>query len=240
MPPKREPINFYTKMDKKLIPNRANPQFDDHHINVPFRMMIVGASGSMKTNTLLNLIDTMHDTFSSIWVICKNTQEPLYQHLAACVPSRQFHLLEGLDKTPYLDSDNFKINDPLNHLVVFDDMITEPNLSPIKEFFIRGRKYGVSTVFISQSYFGSGDKAVAMMRRNLTHIILKRVSNLGDLTRIKKEYSLSITDEEFVRLYQHCTRQREDWLMIDCEAEPEDKFRFDYDAIDPLTLATHA
>ena len=46
----------------------------------PFRMLIIGPSGSSKTNTLLNLIDKFHP-IDKIYLYAKDTDEEKYQYL---------------------------------------------------------------------------------------------------------------------------------------------------------------
>ena len=46
----------------------------------PFRMLIIGRSGSGKTNTLLNLIDKFHP-IDEIYLYAKDTDEEKYQYL---------------------------------------------------------------------------------------------------------------------------------------------------------------
>ena len=46
-------INFYTKVPKKMLNKAFNPNFELHHINLPFRGVISAPSGSGKTNVLL-------------------------------------------------------------------------------------------------------------------------------------------------------------------------------------------
>jgi ABC-type lipoprotein export system ATPase subunit len=74
--------NFYEAKDmKKFLDKRENPHFNEHKIKLPFRMLIVGCSGSGKTNTLLNLIYMMPDTFSQIVIVTACKDEPLYNIL---------------------------------------------------------------------------------------------------------------------------------------------------------------
>ena len=70
MPPKKEPkkaelIDWYKKIPERLLLKSHNPHFDIHHIKIPFRMLIIGSSGSGKTQTLLSLIYKMPDTFEN-------------------------------------------------------------------------------------------------------------------------------------------------------------------------------
>lgn len=231
MPPKNEKkaelINFYSKMPKTLLTQTKNPNFDIHHIKIPFRMLIVGSSGSYKTGTLLNLINIMSDTFMSVTIITKNADEPLYKYIQTKIPSTHLNIVEGVQNIPNLDE--FDKSD--NHLVVFDDLITEKNLKSVSEYFIRARKQNVSCVFITQSYF-SPDKDFKLIRRNCNYIILKKISGMRDLNLIMREYSLNITKEEFVKLYQSITNTSiMDFLMIDVDASPEERFRHNFQAI---------
>ena len=50
------------------------------HIDWPFRMLIIGASGSGKTNTLLHLIDKFNP-IDKIYLYSKDTDEEKYQYL---------------------------------------------------------------------------------------------------------------------------------------------------------------
>ena len=46
----------------------------------PFRMLIIGPSGSRKTNTLLHLINNLHPT-DKIYLYAKDIHEPKYEYL---------------------------------------------------------------------------------------------------------------------------------------------------------------
>ena len=48
--------------------------------NWPFRMLIIGPSGSVKTNTLLHLIDKLHP-IDKIYLYAKDLSEPKYEYL---------------------------------------------------------------------------------------------------------------------------------------------------------------
>lgn len=220
-------VNFYEKMPKNLLTTSNNPHYDLHKIKVPFRMLIVGSSGSYKTGTLLNLINIMSDTWDKIVIITKNADEPLYRFLQTKIKGDQLQVLEGVDKIPDLD----KFNKSENNLVVFDDLMLD-NLKYVAQYFIRARKRNVSCVFIAQSYFGNGDKEFKNIRRNLNYIIVKKISGLRDLQLIMREYSLGLTKEEMVKLYERTTgKSLQDFLMIDLEATPEGRFRHNFDVI---------
>ena len=70
-------INFdeYTN-ENKLKHNPDWPYIPDH----PYRILIIGGSGSWKTNTLLNLINNQPDV-DKIYLHVKDLYEPKYQIL---------------------------------------------------------------------------------------------------------------------------------------------------------------
>ena len=70
-------INFddYTDENKKEH-NLKWPYIPDH----PYRILIIGGSGSGKTNALLNLIDSKPD-IDKIYLYAKDSYEAKYQYL---------------------------------------------------------------------------------------------------------------------------------------------------------------
>ena len=70
-------INFddYTN-ENKTQPNSKWPYIPDH----PYRILIIGGSGSGKTNALLNLINNQQD-IDKIYLCAKDPYEAKYQFL---------------------------------------------------------------------------------------------------------------------------------------------------------------
>jgi hypothetical protein len=113
------PINFYDVMPKKFLKKTHNPHYDKHKIKLPLIMIVAGATGAMKTNTVLNILYNMPDTFSKIVVITRNKDEPLYNYLKEAIPKVEIH--EGLQHLPDLDKEFDKKE---NSLVIFDDLVS--------------------------------------------------------------------------------------------------------------------
>jgi hypothetical protein len=218
MPKKIEYVNFYEKKDiKKYLLNKHNPNYDLHHIVLPFRMLIIGCSGSGKTHTFVNLLKVFSKTFQNIHVITKNKQEPLYQYLEEKIGKKGLIISEGISSLPDLDD----YNKDEQSLIVLDDLVLEKNQKRITEYFIRCRKLNISVIYISQDYY-SVDK---MIRRNLNYLIIKQVSSLRDLRLIMSEYSIGLDKEEMERLYKYCTSDKDigSFLFIDME---DRRYRF--------------
>ena len=126
MPPKKDVVNkygmvdYYKVMPKKFILQCHNPNYKDHKLNLPFRMLIIGGSGAGKTQTLMNLIRVMNGTFNNIHIITKNKDEPLYNYLESKVDNG-LTITEGIDSAPNLD--NFDKKEQT--LIVMDDLVLE-------------------------------------------------------------------------------------------------------------------
>ena len=224
MPPKKDVINkngmvdFYKSMPKKFLLQSHNPNFKDHKLNLPFRMLIIGGSGAGKTQTLMNLIRIMNGTFNNIHIITKNRDEPLYNYLESKVDTG-LSITEGIDSAPNLDDFDKKEQS----LIVMDDLVLEKNQKQLEQYFIRARKLNCSLVYLSQSYFA----VPKMIRMNLNYLIIKRLNTLQYLFRMMREYSLGVSKDVLADLYQHSIQDnKQDFLLVDLE--PKDRFRFNF------------
>ena len=133
-------INFddYTN-ENKIEHNSKWPHIPDH----PYRIRIVGGSGSGKINALLNLINNQPD-IDKIYLCGKDPYEAKYQYL---INNRE---KVGLDhfKDPtvfmeysndmedvYKNIENYNPGKKRKILIVFDDMIADminnKNLNPV-------------------------------------------------------------------------------------------------------------
>ena len=80
--------------------------------NWPFRMLIIGPSGSDKTNTLFHLINNLHP-IDKIYLYAKDIHEPKYEYL---INKRKRAGIKNLDDPkPFIEySDD--LNDVLNDI----------------------------------------------------------------------------------------------------------------------------
>ena len=225
MPPKKkdkkatgEIVNMYEKMPKRFLDNVENPNFHLHNLKIPLRACIVAPSGSGKSNLLVNLLSLFCDgdgTFADMTIITRNKDEPLYRWLVD--KCDQIRIVEGIHNTPKLDSMDKKEN----HLVVWDDLVLSKDLSMVENYYIRARKLNCSVIFISQSYF----KIPKIIRNNCSYMILLKLSGQREVNIILSEFGLGVTKEQLMELYEYATKEKFSPLIIDLEADKEQRFR---------------
>lgn len=221
--------NFYETIPKPKPKEEYNPNFDSHHIDMPFRALLVGASGSMKTNTVLDMIEKFNGSFEQITVVCRNKDEPLYKLLRDSLDSSQVTFIEiemeDLSQIPTLTGQD---SESPHKLVIFDDLCLIKDQRPICEFFIRARKLNISCCYLTQSYF----MAPKTIRCNCNLVILKKIDNVRDLRLLLSEYSLSIELDQLVQLYTRCTEDKLDFLMIIMSNDESNRFFHNYTPVD--------
>lgn len=208
--------DWYKTIPKKYINSTHNPHFNIHNIKLPMRMIIAGSSGSGKTQTLLNLIYNMPDTFEKIYICTKNKAEPLYEFLEDKYKNNGIEIMEFPD-LPDLDS----FDKTENSLVVLDDLCNETVKAqrPIADFFIRARKLNASLIYISQSFY----QVPKLIRDNINYLIIKQVSSMKNLTMIMREFSLGINKDKLKEIYNDATKTKQTFLLIDLETNDKTK-----------------
>ena len=139
--------------------NKKWPYIPDH----PYQILIIGGSGSGKTNALLNLI-SQQDDIDKIYFYAKDLSEAKYQFLIKKPEDAGIkHLNDSNTFTEcsntmdvYENIDDYNPHRKRNILIMFDDMIADIMTNKkfqaiVKELFIRCRKLNISLVFITQS-----------------------------------------------------------------------------------------
>ena len=191
-------------------------------------MLLVGASGSMKTNSALDVLSKFSGTFHKIVVVCRNESEPLYEHLRKKISDEdqlEFVEIIGDDLSGLPSVNDFNKKEP--SLVIFDDLCLVKKQEDISEFFIRARKVGVSCMYLTQSYYS----APKVIRSQCNYILLKKISSTNDLRMILSEYSLQVDVDQLKQMYTQCTKEKLDWLMIAVENPPHERFWHNYEKL---------
>ena len=132
-------------------------------------MLIIGGSGSGKTNALLDLIKKQDSDslIEKIYLYNKDLNERIYQFFIKKCGNVEIKHLNDLKATTehsntmndvYNNIDDYDQLRKIRILIVFDDMIADIMTSKkfpaiIKELFIKCRKFNISLAFIPLSYF---------------------------------------------------------------------------------------
>ena len=148
-------FDYITKEDIK----EHNPNWADVHDH-PYKILIVGGSGSGKTNGLLNLINHEPD-IDKIYLYAKDPYEANYQLL---INKRQSTGLRYLNDSKafinysddmddiYKNAEDYNPTKKRKILIVFDmiaDMLSNKKLNAIVlELFIRGRRLNISPAIL--------------------------------------------------------------------------------------------
>ena len=200
-------INFdeYTN-ENKIEHNSEWPYIPDH----PYRILIVGGSGSGKTNALLNLLSNQPDIYK-IYLYAKDLYDAIYHYL---INKREKVGLDHFDDPKafmeysndmydvYKNIEDYNTGKKCKILILFDDMIANminnKKLNPVvTELFIRGRKLSSSIVFITQSYF----KVPKDVRLNSTYFFIMKIPNKRELQQIALNHSSDIDFQDFMKIF---------------------------------------
>ena len=225
-------INFddYTN-ENKIEHNSKWPHIPDH----PYRILIIGGSGSGKTNALLNLINNQPD-IDKIYLNAKDPYEAKYQYLISKRekvgldhlkdPKAFMEYLNDMEDV-YKNIENYNPGRKRKILIVFDDMIADriinKKLNPVvTELFIRGRKLNISIVFITKSYF----KVSKDVRLNSAHLAIMKIPNKRELQQIALNHSPDIDFKDFIKIDKKCTAEPHSFLVNDTTLPSDDPLRF--------------
>ena len=211
--------------------NEKWPYIPDH----PYRSLIIGGSGSGKTNTLLNLINEQHD-INKIYLYARDLNEPKYKSLIKKrddarikhlnYPNAFIEYSNSMDDI-YDNVHDYNLSRKRKILIFFDDMIADIMTNKkcqaiIKELFIRCRKLNISLVIITQSYF-SVPKDV---RLNSAHYLIMKINNKRELQNIAINHSSDIDYQDFINIYRECTKEPYNFLTTDTTLPASDPLRF--------------
>lgn len=212
-------VNFYSLLpkDKQKLPLG----YKQHYIDKNSRILMIGSSGTGKSNSLLNFIEKSSGEFNEI-IICSfsTTDEPLYNYLQQKIP--QVQLINNIDEVPEVQS--YDDNDKrISKLIVFDDFVNlnKKEMKKLFDYAIASRKFGFTCVFISQSY----TSVPKIISRNCNYLFVFRLNDKVSIKRIISNHSLSgiVSPEEIEKYYYYCIKQPLGFLLIDLKTTDDTK-----------------
>lgn len=207
-----------------LIEDKQKYRNSNKIIMHPARVIMCGASGTGKTNTLLNLLvrkETKMD-YDHVYLYAKDTSEDKYVWLINYFKKLEKDVLDKTGEVVKLITHSNKIEDvpPLSqidktkqNLVIFDDWTNESanNLATLKDYFTMGRKQNCTTFFICHNWYG----CPKTFRLNTQYAIILRLPSRREILELYKELGQNWEKDEFIRAYQDATNKNYDCLFID-------------------------
>jgi hypothetical protein len=217
-----ELVNFYSYVPKDKSKDKTRG-YKNHFIDKNSRILMIGSSGTGKSNALINFVEKSSGEFFKI-IICSfsTTDEPLYQYLHEKIPSVE--LINNIDDVPEVqefdDKDKSK-----SKLIIFDDFInlSKKEMKKIFDYAISSRKFGFTCVFMAQSYTA----VPKIISRNCNYIFIFRINDKYSIKRIISNHGLSshISPETIEQFYYYAIEEPLSFLLIDLKTN-DDKLRF--------------
>ena len=230
-------IKFYdhaneNKTVQELRSHNSNwPYIPDH----PYIILIIGDSGSGKTNGLLNLIKKQRD-IDKIYLYAKKIYDDKYQFIInkrESIGLKHFNDAKAFIEYSndmqdvYENIDEYNLGKKCKILIVFHDMIADminnkKRSSVVTELFIRGKNLNIFLVFITQSYF----RVPKDVRLNSTHFFIMRILNKRELQQIVLNHLSDIDFKDFIKIYKKCTAEPYSFLVNDATLASDNPLRF--------------
>jgi len=224
-------INYYEEIDKKF---QRNPYMNPNKCkNVPlhpFRMLVIGASGSGKSNQAINLLVDCN-AFEKVFLIAKQLDQPLFKWLIEKLELAGSKLKQKV----IIASEDIKdlptpeqLNPNIQNLIIIDDMILEKSLKPVEELYVRSRNKNTSVMFLSQSFHA----VPKIIRLQSGYIMLRNIESKKDFKMMASNYALDRSPEELYKMYQKATSEPFRFFTVDLVTTNQNlKFRSAYDPI---------
>ena len=211
--------NFYSLLPKNK--DKLPEGFKNHLIERNSRILMIGASGTGKSNALMNYIEKSSGEYEQI-IICSfsTTDEPLYQYLKNKIP--EVELINDINEVPVIQSYNDD-DKKISKLIVFDDFIclNKKQMKILQDYAISSRKYGFTVVYMTQEY----TSVPKVISRNCNYILCFKINDKVSIKRMISNHGLSdqYKPEEIEKIYHYCISRPLGFLLIDLKTNDESK-----------------
>lgn len=159
------------------------------------RILIAGPSGSGKTVALLHILLSPLLYYEEVILYTKTAEQSkivelknIYDDIAKKSKIPSFFTIKNgaVDDVETLKKGVFRA-------VIFDDYITEKKqMNAITKYYTLGRHYGISPIFLSQSYYSTPKD----IRINCSHFLIFHVGTKREIKSILADHS-NITEEQY-------------------------------------------
>lgn len=189
------------------------------------RCLIVGCSGSGKTNAMLALLEHPNGIrFENVYLYSMSLKQPKYEYLSK--------LLSPIKEIGYFEYDSDENIIPPqdikpNSVIIFDDIPCR-NQSIIRDYFTLGRHKNTDCFFIFQGYSSILKR---LIRENANLLILFK----QDCMSLKHLYNdhcmMDMSFQQFKDICTHCWKDPYGFIVIDKDCEVNSgRYRKNFDS----------
>ena len=193
------------------------------------RIIVVGGSGSGKTNFLCNALMKPQLKFEKIYMYSKNLFQPKYQFIKKELDNTEFLLnkkTRAKKQQPYkivevwsdnindlISLDELKKNKEYLNLVIIDDfpILSKQMQDTVGRFFTQCRHYNCTIIYLQQLYF----QLPRSVRNNLSHIVIFQNNNKKEKDMLAQQLGGNLEKGQFSRLYNKILSKKYNWMLID-------------------------
>lgn len=203
----------------------------------PFRGILSGASGSGKSNLLINLLTKkeFYKNFFHVIFLISPTAGKLddsYQALEKDKGKSRIHIINNLDPDKIQNIMNMNkeiieedgVHKAPRLLLVYDDVISDVKFMNTKAFrhsFIASRHYNASVIICTQRY----NSVPRVCRLQANSIMFFRGTNSEELVLAEEYTPPSYSKKEFLEIIAYATREPYSFIFINEQAPREDRYR---------------
>lgn len=195
----------------------------------PFRLYIVGASGSGKSNLLLNLMSRAEfysGYFDEVFVISPTANELDDSYAILNLPPERFfqpnvEVLSVIESIQKKNIEKKGIERAPKILIILDDIISYKKFTGSKQLlkmFVMGRHYGISLCLLSQAWH----RVPKSIRLNMSSCIFFKGSQ-KEADTVCEEYCVpGYSKKQMLKMIHEATRAKYSFLCIDLHKSIED------------------
>ena len=206
------------------ITRKNDKNFKNHYIKPCQMISIIGATGSGKSQSILEFLSRKNDAFYKILLFSGSTvDEPLYNLIKSKIDGVE--MIDDADKLPELTEENAE-EKKHEKLIIFDDIINLPKkqLIKIQKWFNSARKYGYTCIATAQNY----TDLPIQIRRNTMIFFLFRLNDMNTINNILKNHSNGDDKDTIKKAYFEATSQPHNFFMLDCNANDITRYRHNF------------
>ncbi len=227
---KHKIINAYELPQvKKLYKPSIDEQIQYTDIALNSRVLLVGGSGTGKTNLIINyLIESSRPkkgTFYEVILVYK-TDEVLYQMLKNTFKDKLITYKDIKDVPEAESWEDMMTKDPedrLERLIIFDDFVADKDrktIDKLKKYCEFGRKKGLTQFYLTQSYYETN----RFLRLQMNYILLLNLPDRRNLKMIISGFGLNLDIQVLLDMINYATEEKFDFFKLNLNAScPKNK-----------------